>query len=543
MTGLQSVALVTIVALCVSAGVANSFPLSTRSRWIVDENTGQRVKLHCVNWAGHMEAMLPEGLNKRPLGAIASRIASLGFNCVRLTWATFMFTNTTYAQRKVSESFLSLGLNQTLVGIATHNPSLLTLTVVEAQEAVVDALGKAGVMVVLDNHVSLPQWCCGEDDGNGFFGDTYFNPKVWQQGLRMVAERYRGKPQVVGMSLRNELRGPLQNQSGWYQNVKRGVKTIHKANPDLLVVVSGLSYSTDFSFLAQKPLEIKNNASLEKKLVYEAHWYSFSDGKREAWATLSPSWVCANLTAKFEEKAGFLVNKLNAPLFLSEFGLDQRGANQGDNRFLPCFIKYAAERDLDWAIWALQGSYYRRHDIVDNEETFGILDANWDQTRDPNFGKRYGLLEDTLQEAASNASSQGWHYIVHHPSTGLCLQANKDNTIQLSDCKNRSQWSYQGEGTPIKVKGTDLCLTRGAKRQPVFLSSNCKDLASKWNLVPSSKVQVAATDEEGGLQCLDSGSSNSTSIFTRDCVCLEGRICSDPNPQSQWFVLISSNVL
>ncbi|KAG9445510.1 hypothetical protein H6P81_011638 [Aristolochia fimbriata] len=512
-----------------------------------------------------MESMVPEGLNKQPVDVIASRIAALGFNCVRLTWATFMFTNSTYGQRTVTDSFLGLGLNKTLVEIAAHNPSLLSLTVLDAQKAVVDALGKAGVMVVLDNHVSLPQWCCAENDGNGFFGDIYFDPKVWKRGLRIVAGRYRGNPAVVGVGLRNELRGPHQSQPVWYQNVKRGVRAIHKANPDVLAMVSGMSYGTDLSFLLQKPLHPDNSTSLEKKIVYEAHWYSFTNGKHNDWSNFSPTWVCADLTATFEKMIGAPVAAMNAPLFIGEFGIDFRALNRGDLRFLPCFNKLAAERDLDWAIWALQATYYRRNDIVDMEETFGVLDQTWYQTKDLNFMTKYRLLQDTLQvvvpstgTTTNNAASQ--YYIIYHPWTGLCLQASKDqSTVQLSDCKDRSRWSYESEGTPIKLVGTNLCLRSsggggggGGNTPPATLSSNCTDLPSKWSQVPSGfKVQIATTDEAGALQCLDyyANSTNSSSptptsasVFTRQCVCLEGKLCYDSNPQSQWFLLISSNI-
>ncbi|KAG4989948.1 hypothetical protein JHK84_032503 [Glycine max] len=43
-------------------------------------------------------------------------------------------------------------------------------------QEVVKGLGDNGVMVILDNHVSKPRWCCSDDDGNGFFGDSYFDP-------------------------------------------------------------------------------------------------------------------------------------------------------------------------------------------------------------------------------------------------------------------------------------------------------------------------------------------------------------------------------
>jgi len=70
-----------------------SLPLSTKSRYIVDA-TGQRVKLACVNWAGaHMKDYVVGGLHISTLDQIASQIASLGFNCVRLQWSLELYWN------------------------------------------------------------------------------------------------------------------------------------------------------------------------------------------------------------------------------------------------------------------------------------------------------------------------------------------------------------------------------------------------------------------------------------------------------------------
>lgn len=167
----------------------------------MDDASGQRVKLACVNWISHLQAMVVEGLHKRPLREIAGGITAMGFNCVRLTWATYMFTRPSYGNRSVAESLGGLGLSEAKEGVARNNPELLNLSLVEAYEAVVDELGRHGVMVVLDNHVSKPKWCCAEDDGNGFFGDKYFHPKEWLQGLAKVAHRFKDKSQVQGFVL------------------------------------------------------------------------------------------------------------------------------------------------------------------------------------------------------------------------------------------------------------------------------------------------------------------------------------------------------
>lgn len=84
-------------------------------------------------------------------------------------------------------------------------------------QAVVSNLDSNNVMIILDNHISKPGWCCSDFDGNGFFGDVYFKPEMWLKGLTKVATMFNLTKNVVGMSLRNELRGPKQNSNDWYR--------------------------------------------------------------------------------------------------------------------------------------------------------------------------------------------------------------------------------------------------------------------------------------------------------------------------------------
>ncbi|KAK3227927.1 hypothetical protein Dsin_007789 [Dipteronia sinensis] len=86
-----------LLLLVLSSGTFSySLPLSTSKKWIIDSASGRRVKLTCVNWAAHLEPMLAEGLDKKPLKDIVNMVAEQNFNCVRLTWATFMFTRARY---------------------------------------------------------------------------------------------------------------------------------------------------------------------------------------------------------------------------------------------------------------------------------------------------------------------------------------------------------------------------------------------------------------------------------------------------------------
>lgn len=176
------------------SSLSYSLPLSTRGRWIVDSTTGRRVKLTCINWASHTQSMLIEGLDRRPLKDLADEAVKLGFNCVRLTYATHMFTR--YANRTVEENFDLLDLRASKAGLTLHNPWVLNMTIFEAYESAVDVLGSSGLMVIADNHISQPKWCCSLSDGNGFFGDRYFDPREWLEGLRLVARRFCNKSTV-----------------------------------------------------------------------------------------------------------------------------------------------------------------------------------------------------------------------------------------------------------------------------------------------------------------------------------------------------------
>jgi aryl-phospho-beta-D-glucosidase BglC (GH1 family) len=82
---------------------------------------------------------------------------------------------------------------------------------------VVSNLGAYDVMVIVDNHLTVPGWCCNNNDDNGFFGDKYFDPEVWINGWTKMASLFNGVRNVVGMSLRNEPRGPKQNLPDWYK--------------------------------------------------------------------------------------------------------------------------------------------------------------------------------------------------------------------------------------------------------------------------------------------------------------------------------------
>lgn len=503
-----------------------ALPLYTNSRWIVDDE-GTRVKLACVNWPSHLETMVAEGLSKQPVDAISKKITSMGFNCVRFTWPLFLAANDSSGKISVSQSFQSLGLFESIAGIKVNNPSFIDLPVIQAFQAVVKNLGDNNIMVILDNHISKPGWCCSNFDGNGFFGDKYFDPNVWIKGLIRMATLFNGSSNVVAMSLRNELRGSKQNVSDWYRYMQRGAEAVHSANPNVLVILSGLNYDKDFGFLDNQPV----NLTFARKLVFEVHWYAFSDG--QAWVNGNANQVCGSVVDNVKRRGVFLVEK-GWPVFLSEWGIDQRGTNVNDNRFLNCIMGFLAELDLDWALWTLPGSYYLREGVLGMDETYGVLDYNWCSTRNSSFIEKISALQSPFQ--GPGLSNVHPHQIIFHPASGLCiLKKSLIEPLQLGACTETDQWTYTPQNTLV-VKGTYFCLQADGVGKPARLSIMCSGPNSKWEMISNSKMHLSAKVSDDTTVCLDVDSANN--VVTNLCSCLNANRTCDPG--SQWFKIVNS---
>ncbi|XP_020214123.1 glycosyl hydrolase 5 family protein [Cajanus cajan] len=519
--------LLTVVFLIVLGfSLVNPFPLGTSGRWIVKES-GERVKLACVNWVSHLDAVVAEGLSEQPLDVISKRIKSMGFNCVRLTWPILLLTNHSIASLTVTNSFQNLGLLQAMDGVQAMNPSIIDLPLIKAYQEVVKSLGDNNVMVILDNHVSQPGWCCSYMDGNGFFGDQYFDPDLWIMGLTKMATLFKGVTNVVGMSLRNELRGPKQNLNDWYRYMSKGAEAVHAANPDVLVILSGINFDTDLSFIRNEGVKL----SFSGKLVFEVHWYSFSDG--QAWASGNPNQVCGEVTGSVMSRAGFLLDQ-GWPLFVSEFGLDLRGTSVNDNRYFSCFMALVAQLDLDWALWTLGGSYYIRQGVVRMIEYFGVLSSDWTQVRNTSFLQRISAIQ--LPFRGPGLSEAEPYKVIFHPLTGLCiLRKSLIHPLSLGPCSSSDGWEYSDQKI-LSIKGTYFCLQAEGEGKQAKLGNTCSGSNSIWEMISDSKMHLSSQINNASDVCLDVDTKNI--IVTNPCKCLSKDNTCDPG--SQWFKLVDS---
>jgi endoglucanase len=326
-------------------------PLHTSDYDILDA-AGQRVRLTSVNWYGFdQKEFVAGGLDVAPLQAIVEQIRAIGVNSVRLPWA-----NETFEKNPVVPDYA-----------VKANPQFKGKHALEVMDAVISALARAHVMVILDNHMSRADWCCKDDDGNGLWYNAEYPEEKWLADWRAIVRRYKKQRWVIGADLRNELRSGAQwggsdPQVDWHAAAARGGNAVLEENPALLVMVEGPLYSTDFTAFGALPLVLK----VARRVVYSPHAYSLAGHAFQNYEELRQT---------YDARAGFLLHAQPAvPLWVGEFGTCQT-LNCGDNsQWFRWFVQYLQEKNLSWSYWPLNGTQSSGVSRKFGEvETYGLL--------------------------------------------------------------------------------------------------------------------------------------------------------------------------
>lgn len=343
---------------------------------LVDQ-TGNRVRLACVNWYGaHMQRFVVNGLDKQPLDAIAWRIKEFGFNCVRL-----VFSNQLYAQNPV--------LNATSVAA---NPRFVGWRALAVFDATVEALTYAGLMVVLNNHISTAGWCCSEDDGDGLWYTKAFPAAQWKSMWVDLADRYKDNKMVVGADLRNELRragnqtpewGSGRLRLDWHAAAQECGNDVLAINPQLIIIVEGLSYSNKlFRSTGSAPRYLTDSApryvekapvrlTVPDKLVYSGHVYGWD---AEFFENVTNYTDFVQRLFDYQLYVMTPVQSWTAPFWLGEFGDNTPSKSWNLTMQLLC-----EHPEIGWSYWALDG--YQSD--PSSEETFGIFNSDYKTVRHP----------------------------------------------------------------------------------------------------------------------------------------------------------------
>lgn len=372
-----------------SEKVLQKMPLSTVDRYIVDSE-GLRFKLKSVNWYGsHTKKHVVEGLEHQRIDSIVELIKRLGFNSVRLPFSNVMLHN----RKPVNPDLIRA------------NPQFIGLTPLEIFDETIRALTNGGLVVILNNHTTLSEWCCIYDY-NGLWHHTgsskAYNQttEMWKSDWLSLVERYKDNPLVAGTDLRNEVRTmrladtylPVspnwghEDKNDWHKASEELGNLILQKNPHLLIIVEGINWWGTIPMLGSgerphlKPVRHSPiHLRVPNKLVYAAHNYAFV-GPRH---TGDPRNSNGNITygemdaetfrSTLEDEWAFVIESqryYTAPVWVSEFGVRHTQPSENERAWWHSIVNFLIEKDLDFAYWPL------------NNEEFGLVSENWSQPRD-----------------------------------------------------------------------------------------------------------------------------------------------------------------
>ena len=350
-------------------------PLHTSGASIVDAD-GNRAHLYTFNWYGTESSdFVVAGLQTATLANIVQTIKSMGFTAARLPWSNEM-----YESNPVVDS-----------SKLTANPSLQGKTALAIFDQVVSALTDAGIMVILDNHNSNAEWCCG-NDGNTLWYNSSYPESSWISDWTGMVTRYASNSMVIGADLRNEPRLTAtwggDSSTDWHAAAQRGGNAILAVNSNLLIFVEGINYSLDFSSVAANPIQL----NVANRLVYAPHEYGYDYSSLTTYTSYA---------TQVDNNWGGLISGTNpTPLWLGEFGTCNTAdscisstSSSNNGLWFSYLTTYLQQHDIDWAYWAINGTESTGSSRTwGSAESYGILNTAWSGSASSTLSARLATM-------------------------------------------------------------------------------------------------------------------------------------------------------
>ncbi len=195
--------------------------LHTDGATIVDAS-GKAVRLAGVSWFGfETSTVVPHGLDLHPISFYLDKVREMGFNFIRLPFASEMFDPLS------------------IPAWADFNPELKGFTPLQIMDKIIAGARERGLRVLLDRH---------RPDSTGqspLWYTEWYSEKRWIDEWKMLAARYKGDPTVFGVDLHNEPHGAASwgtgdSETDWRLAAQRAGNAVLSVNPDLLIVVEGI---------------------------------------------------------------------------------------------------------------------------------------------------------------------------------------------------------------------------------------------------------------------------------------------------------------
>ncbi len=352
-------------------------------------------RLTGVNWFGFETANYsPHGLWARDYKSMIRQIKDLGFNCVRIPWAS----DTLSAKPS--------GMQINAVGVDPYtketglNLELEGLSSLEIMDKILEECQKQGLKVILDNHSRAH---------DGYMNETLWytstqTEETWISDWVRLVQRYKDNSAVVAVDLKNEPHGDMNtgmkppatwgyDQEGFGKTDWRGAaarcgKAVHEANSKLIIIVEGVQdYKGNGYWWGGNLAGVRDAPIREDEIPAANLWYSAHEYGPEVY---NQTWFSAadfpgNLPAIWDEKFGFVMKEGIAPLFIGEFGIKEASASDTSSTAYKWFTKFLdyAGRQAHWTFWCMNPN---------SGDTEGVLKDDWVSVN----AAKYNLLKPYL---------------------------------------------------------------------------------------------------------------------------------------------------
>lgn len=168
-------------------------------------------------------------------------------------------------------------------------------------------------------------------------GDSYYTHQRFIEDWATLAKRYVGSG-LIGVDLWEQPRGLATWATGnvttdWDTAATLAGNAVLAVNPDLLVIVEGISWGSDLTGVMKKHVKLTPS----NKLIYGVAQYTNDDGAN---ALFTASDFPNNLRGNWNAAYGFIVTQQIAPVIVAEFGTNFQ--QKTDYTWLPLFMNYTA---------------------------------------------------------------------------------------------------------------------------------------------------------------------------------------------------------
>jgi aryl-phospho-beta-D-glucosidase BglC (GH1 family) len=325
---------------------------------------GKPARFTGVNWFGlETSNEAPHGTWARDYRSMLKQMRDLGFNSLRLPWSNAIMRPDAKAQ-----SVTTIGKDP-YDGTDPMNGPLAGKTPLEMMDLVIAAAGDVGLRIILDDHSREPD----AYDKEELWYSAKTPESLWISDWVSLAKRYSGNPTVVAFDLDNEPHGASTWGTGgpndWNKAAERCGNAILAANPDVLIIVEGVSivgtdvywWGGNLSAVRTAPIVL----SKPDKLVYSAHEYG-PEVHDQTWFT--DATFPANLAAVWDQHFNFIMKQGIGHLLLGEFGIKDRTADSGKSgQWFDTLLKTVGST-YSWTFWCWNPN---------SGDTEGILQTDW----------------------------------------------------------------------------------------------------------------------------------------------------------------------